>query len=74
MLFNMELLCFMKLEDSRNYYKLILDKIPKSNKFDEFIEYFEKSWFPKSESDTTKYDFSLWSYYDKFDFRETKNN
>jgi len=51
-----------------------LDKIPKSNKFDEFIEYFEKSWFPKSESDTTKYDFSLWSYYDKFDFRETKNN
>lgn len=56
-LFNMELLCFMKLEDARNYYKLILDKIPKNNKFDEFIDYFEKSWFPKSESDTTKYDF-----------------
>ena len=29
MLFNMELLCFMKLEDARNYYKLILDKILK---------------------------------------------
>ena len=35
MLFNFELLAFMKLEDARKYYKLVLEAIPKIDKFDE---------------------------------------
>ena len=53
MLFNFELLAFMKLEDARKYYKLVLEAIPKIDKFDEFIFYFEETWFPKNNEANT---------------------
>ena len=72
MLFNFELLAFMKLEDARKYYILVLEAIPKIDKFDEFISYFKETWFPKNNEANTKYEFTLWGYSEKFDFSRTK--
>ena len=72
MIFNFELLAFMKLEDARKYYKLVLEAIPKIDKFDEFIFYFEETWFLKNNEANTKYEFTLWGYSGKFNFSGTK--
>ena len=45
----------------------------RNNKFDQFFDYFERTQFPVTDSDGAKYDFNLWNYSDKFNFKENKN-
>ena len=68
MLFNFELLPFLEIDEARDFYNAVLKIIPKDEKFAEFIEYFEETWFPINEECSTKYDFDLWSYVNKFEF------
>ena len=41
--------------------------------YSKFFNYFEATWFPlNNEEEEVKYDFSLWSYYGKFNFKRNK--
>ena len=74
MIFNLELIPFMDLEPARNFYNLVLENIPKNDKFDEFLEYFQDTWFPIGNNLNTLYDFDLWNYSNKFKFKGNKNS
>ena len=73
LLFNLELICFMDIKTARKHYSNIIKNINRNDKFDQFIDYFERTWFPVNDSDVTKYDFNLWNYSDKFNFKGNKN-
>jgi len=45
MIFNLELIPFMDLETARNFYNLVIKNIPKNDKFDKFLEYFQNTLF-----------------------------
>ena len=42
--------------------------------FENFYNYFERTWLNIDENETVKFDFNLWSYYDKLDFKKERNN
>ena len=74
MIFNLELIPFMDLETARNFYNLVIKNIPKNDKFDIFLEYFQNTWFPIGNNLNTLYDFDLWNYSNKFNFKGNKNS
>jgi hypothetical protein len=57
MKFNLQLLSFMDYDTSKDFYSL---------------NYFEATWFPLNNDDEVKYDFILWSYFGKFNFKGNK--
>ena len=69
----LELICFMDIKTARNHYSSVINTINHYEKIDQFIDYFERTWFPVTDSDVTKYDFNLWNYSDKFNFKGNKN-
>jgi len=73
MIFNLELISFMGLETVRNFYNLVIENIPKNHKFDKFLEYFQDTWFPIGNNLNILYDFYLWNYLNKFNFKGNKN-
>ena len=73
-IFNLQLLPFMPKNEAINYYYLIKDAYSDSdNKFDNFFEYFESRWLSLKDNYKSKFDFELWSYYNKFNFKGNKN-
>ena len=71
-LFNLELLAFMKLEEAKHYYSLIKKEFPDNgNNLNAFYDYFETTWFPYEDNET-KFSFDLWSYCKKFSFKGNK--
>ena len=73
MMFNLELIPFMNLKTAREFYGKLADNIPKLENYEKFLDYFEETWFPKNDSDKPYYEFELWNYSDKFDFKGNKN-
>ena len=62
----------MDINTSREHYSIILKTISHNNKIDDFLEYFESTWFPVKEGDNTKFEFDLWNYANKFNFKGNK--
>lgn len=69
MLFNLELIPFMNLKTTWEFS----DNIPKFENYVKFLEYIEETWFPINDNDIAYYEFDLWNYSNKFDFKENKN-
>ena len=74
MLFNFKLLSCIDIEEARKFYLKILDILPKNALFEKFIEYFESNWFPLNDNNETRFDFELWSYKNKFNFKGNKKS
>ena len=74
LLFNLELLCFMDIETARKHYFNVIKDINHNDKFRQCFDYFERTWFPVTDSDPTIYGFNLWNYRDKFKLKEIKIN
>ena len=72
-LFNLELLSFINLKDARIFYKKIKDNFSNESKYEKFFDYFEDTWFPLQDSDKTKFDFDIWKYKNKFNFKGNKS-
>ena len=73
LIFNLELLCFMNIKTATEHYSNILKYIEHNDKIDEFLEYFENIWFPVQEGDNTKFEFNLWNYANKFQFKAIRS-
>ena len=72
MIFNLQLLSFMDYDNAIHYYNLIKKEFPDTDElFNKFYNYFETTWFLMN-NDEVKYDFSLWSYFWKFNYKDNK--
>ena len=72
-LFNLELLAFMSLNDAKKYYALIKEIFPGTEgNMNKFYIYFESTWFPVEEDAEPKFKFEILSYYNKFNFKSSK--
>ena len=40
--------------------------------FSEFFDYFETTWLNPNKDIKTKFEFDIWSYYGKFDFKNQR--
>ena len=58
----------MDIKTARQHYSNILKNINHNDKFEQFIDYFQRTWFSVSDSDATKYYFNLWNYSYKSNF------
>ena len=38
-----------------------------------FFDYFENTWMKINEENNVKFEFDLWTYYGKFDFKKNRN-
>jgi len=63
----------MDIKTARNHYSNDIKNINHNDKFDQFIDYLERTWFPVTDSDITKYDFNLLNFSNKFNFNGNKN-
>ena len=70
-IFNLQLLNFMDYDTAKDFYSLIKNEYSEE-KYSIFFNYFEATWFPLNNDDEVKYDFSLWSYFGKFNFKGNK--
>ncbi len=76
---NMKRIAFLDYESSLNLYQNIkkIKQIKDDDNFNEFFNYFEKTWFPvvnkkdKKKTKDSKFKFSLWNYNGKFDYKST---
>ena len=71
-LFNLELLPFMNLKEAHIFYKIINDKFSINSQLENFYDYFEDTWLSLTDSDKTKFDFYMWNYKNKFNFKGNK--
>ena len=63
----------MDYVSAKDYYELIKKEFSDDNEiFNKFYDYFEVTWFSENDDETVKYNFDLWSYYGKFNFKEIK--
>ena len=61
----------MILEKVRMFYLLVKNHFIRE-KFKLFFDYFEKTWLNLEDNDDVKFNFDVWSYYNKFDFKTSK--
>lgn len=71
LIFNLKLIPFMSIENAREYYLKIKDYF-NEDLFNNFYTYFEQTWLNLDENETVKFDFNIWSYYKKFDFKNAR--
>lgn len=63
----------MYYKTAKDYYKLIKKEFSNDEgKFNKFYDCFEVTWFSENDDETVKYNFDLWSYNSKFNFKGKK--
>lgn len=63
----------MNLENARKYYQRIKTEFPgEDSNLAEFYDYFESTLLPLENDIKTKFEFDLWSYHGKFEFKGNK--
>ena len=73
LIFNLKLLPFLDKTKAIKFYQAIKNYIGNmDDKFNSFYIYFEKYWLNEDINKATIYDFSMWSYYGKFNFKANK--
>ena len=72
LLFNLKLLPFMPIKQAREFYLKVKEYFDEEI-FENFYNYFERTWLNIDENETVKFDFNLWTYYEKFDFKKERN-
>ena len=73
MIFNLQMIAFMDYKSAREYYNLIKEEYPDTTEeYMNFYHYFEKNWLSLENPLESKYEFNLWSYYEKFNFKGNK--
>ena len=70
-IFNLKLLPFLEFDTAIEFYKKIKEKYM-SNEYQSFLKYFENTWMKINENNNVKFEFDLWSYYGKFDFKSNR--
>ena len=71
LIFNLKLLPFMNKDTAIDFYNEIKNTFD-DEIFNEFYEYFELTWLNPDINIKTKFEFSLWSYHGKFDFKNQR--
>lgn len=59
MVFNLEVIPFMNLNKTREFYEKLSEIIPKLENYEKYLEYFEETWLPKNDNDKPYYEFDL---------------
>ena len=73
LIFNLQLMSFMDYDSAKEYYELVKNKFNDPNELcNKFYDYFENTWFSENQDDNVKFNFDLWSYYGKFNFKGNK--
>ena len=73
LIFNLKILPFLNKTKAIKFYKDIKNFIgDMDDNFKAFYAYFEKYWLNEDINKETVYDFAMWSYYGKFDFKTSK--
>ena len=67
----MKLLPFLKYDTAIEFYKKIKDEF-KTEEYKLFFDYFENTRMKINEENNVKFDFDLWTYYGKFDFKANR--
>ena len=62
----------MNLEKAREFYLLVKAHF-NQDEFNKFYDYFELTWLILEEKDDVKFNFNIWSYFNKFDFINSRN-
>ena len=62
----------MNLKEAGEFYKIIKDKFSTESRFENFFDYFEDTWIALTDSDKIKFDFDIWNYKNKFNFKGNK--
>ena len=62
----------MPIKQAREFYLKIKEYFDEGI-FENFYNYFERTWLNIDENETVKFDFNLWTYYEKFDFKKERN-
>ena len=70
-IFNLKLLPFLEESQAKKFYEKIIEEYDEDS-FQPFYKYFEKTWLSLSKDNKSKFNFSLWSYYGKFDFQSSR--
>ena len=64
---------FIEYQTAIEYYNLVKEEFPDSiEEYSNFYNYFENNWLSLENAESSKYDFSLWSYNNKFKFKGNK--
>ena len=65
----------MDIKTARNHYSSVINNINHNDKFDQPIDYFERTWLNiDSNNNKTKFDYDIWNYYGKFDFENSRKS
>ena len=62
----------MNLGKAREFYLLVKAHF-NQDEFNKFYDYFELTWLNLEENDYAKFNFNIWSYFNKFDFKNSRN-
>ena len=73
LIFNLKLLPFMPLDKAREFYFSIKDYFDEEI-FSNFYSYFEQTWLNLEDKDPVKYEFKIWTYFEKFDFKNEEKS
>ena len=71
LIFNLKLLAFMDIGRAIEFYDTIKTTYYEEQ-FSEFFDYFETTWLNPNKDIKTKFEFDIWSYYGKFDFKNQR--
>jgi len=72
LIFNLKLIPFMNLEKALEFYLLVKANF-NQDEFNKFYDYFELTWLNLEEKDYDKFNFNIWSYFNKFDSKNSRN-
>ena len=61
LIFNLQLLPFLKEKDTIIFYKKLKEVVGKE-KYEDFYEYFESTWLAIEDNKKSKFEFKFWSY------------
>ena len=62
---------FLKYDIAIEFYKKVKDEF-ETEEYELFFDYFENIWMKINEENNVKFDFDLWTYYGKFDFKANR--
>ena len=62
----------MNLENATKFYITLKDYFS-DEEFDNFYHYFEFTWLNLDDNENVKFDFNIWSYKGKFEFKNSRN-
>ena len=61
----------MDICNAREFY-LSIKKYFSEEQFNQFYIYFEQTWLNMKDNNNVQYDFKIWPYYNKFDFKKSR--